>query len=85
MPCGLLRLLCGMLCEGLASAAGASRHFQPHIWLRRFVPRRPIEVVMFSSEEPTRFGLSCSGSRAMAGGPAASHFYMFQTLWFNLA
>ncbi|KAL4419542.1 hypothetical protein ABPG77_006873 [Micractinium sp. CCAP 211/92] len=32
-----------------------------------FVPARPIEVVMFTSEEPTRFGLSCSGSRAMAG------------------
>ena len=37
--------------------------------LRRagFVPRRSIDVVMFNSEEPTRFGLSCSGSRAMAG------------------
>jgi hypothetical protein len=33
-----------------------------------FVPARPLEVVMFNSEEPTRFGLSCSGSRAMAGG-----------------
>ncbi|KAL6753210.1 N-carbamyl-L-amino acid amidohydrolase [Haematococcus lacustris] len=37
--------------------------------LRRagFRPRRPLEVLMFSSEEPTRFALSCSGSRAMAG------------------
>lgn len=32
-----------------------------------FNPAKPIEVVMFNSEEPTRFGLSCSGSRAMAG------------------
>eukprot|EP00887_Chlorella_sp_A99_P008244 scaffold12.g8244.t1 len=32
-----------------------------------FVPARPLEVVMFNSEEPTRYGLSCSGSRAMAG------------------
>ncbi|KAJ9533882.1 hypothetical protein QJQ45_026976 [Haematococcus lacustris] len=32
-----------------------------------FRPRRPLEVLMFSSEEPTRFALSCSGSRAMAG------------------
>ncbi|KAI3424303.1 hypothetical protein D9Q98_009857 [Chlorella vulgaris] len=32
-----------------------------------FLPARPLEVVMFTSEEPTRFGLSCSGSRAMAG------------------
>ncbi len=37
--------------------------------LRRagFTPRRSIDVIMFNSEEPTRFGLSCSGSRAMAG------------------
>eukprot|EP00963_Diacronema_lutheri_P000270 scaffold17_cov354-Pavlova_lutheri.AAC.42 len=32
-----------------------------------FRPQRSIEVMMFTSEEPTRFGLSCSGSRAMAG------------------
>jgi ureidoglycolate amidohydrolase len=42
--------------------------------LRRagFVPRRSIDVLMFNSEEPTRFGLSCSGSRAMAGALSAS-------------
>lgn len=32
-----------------------------------YVPKHSIEVMMFTSEEPTRFGLSCSGSRAMAG------------------
>ncbi|MEW5302644.1 MAG: hypothetical protein WDW38_008051 [Sanguina aurantia] len=32
-----------------------------------FVPETAIEVVMFTSEEPTRFGLSCIGSRAMVG------------------
>ena len=32
-----------------------------------FEPKRPIEVVMFTSEEPTRFGVGCTGSRAMAG------------------
>lgn len=32
-----------------------------------FVPVKPLEVMAFTSEEPTRFGLSCSGSRAMAG------------------
>jgi ureidoglycolate amidohydrolase len=32
-----------------------------------FRPARPLVVVMFTSEEPTRFGLSCLGSRAMAG------------------
>ena len=31
------------------------------------VPDRPLEVVAFTSEEPTRFGLGCIGSRLMAG------------------
>ena len=37
--------------------------------LRRagFKPKRSLEVLMFTSEEPTRFGISCVGSRAMAG------------------
>ncbi|MEO0474966.1 MAG: M20 family metallo-hydrolase [Planctomycetota bacterium] len=30
-------------------------------------PARPIDVILFTSEEPTRFGLGCSGSRAMCG------------------
>jgi ureidoglycolate amidohydrolase len=29
--------------------------------------RRSVEALMFTSEEPTRFGLSCIGSRAMCG------------------
>lgn len=32
-----------------------------------FKPRRPIELVIFTSEEPTRFGIGCLGSRTMAG------------------
>lgn len=32
-----------------------------------FVPRRSLELLMFTSEEPTRFGLGCIGSRAMSG------------------
>lgn len=32
-----------------------------------FSPRRSISVVMFTSEEPTRFGLSCIGSRLLVG------------------
>ena len=31
------------------------------------IPRRNIEVVVFTSEEPTAFGLGCLGSRALAG------------------
>ena len=30
-------------------------------------PRRSIAVVVYTSEEPTRFGLGCLGSRALAG------------------
>ena len=32
-----------------------------------FAPRRSIELVIFTSEEPTRFGIGCLGSRMMAG------------------
>ncbi len=30
-------------------------------------PRRSLEVVMFTAEEPTRFGVGCLGSRLMSG------------------
>lgn len=32
-----------------------------------FSPRRSIELVIFTAEEPTRFGIGCLGSRMMAG------------------
>ena len=32
-----------------------------------FKPRRSIEVLMFTSEEPTRFGIGCLGSRLLCG------------------
>eukprot|EP00252_Welwitschia_mirabilis_P012992 TRINITY_DN28701_c0_g1_i1.p1 TRINITY_DN28701_c0_g1~~TRINITY_DN28701_c0_g1_i1.p1 ORF type:complete len:459 (+),score=99.94 TRINITY_DN28701_c0_g1_i1:318-1694(+) len=37
--------------------------------LRRisFQPKRSLEVIMFTSEEPTRFGISCLGSRLLSG------------------
>ena len=31
-----------------------------------FVPRRSIDIIMFTSEEPTRFGIGCSGSRLLS-------------------
>ncbi len=36
-------------------------------------PRRSIELLLFTSEEPTRFGIGCLGSRLLSGslGPAA--------------
>ncbi|XP_057783284.1 ureidoglycolate hydrolase [Salvia miltiorrhiza] len=32
-----------------------------------FKPKRSLEVIMFTSEEPTRFGISCLGSRLLSG------------------
>ena len=32
-----------------------------------FQPRRSIELLMFTAEEPTRFGIGCLGSRLLAG------------------
>jgi ureidoglycolate amidohydrolase len=32
-----------------------------------YKPRRSIELVMFTSEEPTRFGIGCLGSRLLCG------------------
>jgi ureidoglycolate amidohydrolase len=32
-----------------------------------FTPRRSLELIVFTAEEPTRFGLGCLGSRLMSG------------------
>jgi N-carbamoyl-L-amino-acid hydrolase len=37
-----------------------------------FQPKRSIELVMFTSEEPTRFGIGCTGSRTMSGAMSPS-------------
>jgi len=36
-----------------------------------FQPKRSIELVMFTSEEPTRFSIGCLGSRLLAGSLSA--------------
>jgi ureidoglycolate amidohydrolase len=33
-----------------------------------FLPQRSIELLLFTAEEPTRFGLGCLGSRLLSGG-----------------
>jgi N-carbamoyl-L-amino-acid hydrolase len=52
--------------DGVVGVLGA---FEAMAALKRagFRPRRSLEVVMFTAEEPTRFGLGCVGSRLMAG------------------
>jgi ureidoglycolate amidohydrolase len=36
-----------------------------------FNPKRPIELILFTSEEPTRFGIGCLGSRLLSGNLSA--------------
>ncbi|MFT4114758.1 M20/M25/M40 family metallo-hydrolase, partial [Silvibacterium sp.] len=40
-----------------------------------FQPRRSLELILFTSEEPTRFGIGCLGSRLLSGtlGPEADN------------
>jgi ureidoglycolate amidohydrolase len=38
-----------------------------------YKPRRPIELVIFTAEEPTRFGIGCLGSRMMANVLTTKH------------
>ncbi len=37
-----------------------------------YTPRRSIELLLFTSEEPTRFGIGCLGSRLLCGSLEAS-------------
>ena len=43
-----------------------------------FRPRRSLEVLMFTSEEPTRFGIGCLGSRLLSGALDAKADQRFQ-------
>jgi ureidoglycolate amidohydrolase len=49
-------------CVGVLGGLEAIRVLQ----LLEFKPRRSIELVIFTAEEPTRFGIGCLGSRMMA-------------------
>lgn len=52
--------------DGTVGVLGALEAFSA---LRRagFRPVRPLELIVFTAEEPTRFGLGCLGSRLLAG------------------
>lgn len=52
--------------DGVVGVLGAIEAIRA---LRRenFYPKRSIDVIQFTAEEPTRFGIGCLGSRAMAG------------------
>ncbi len=43
-----------------------------------FQPRRSIDLIHFTAEEPTRFGIGCLGSRAMAGTLSSGQIETFK-------
>ncbi|PHU31068.1 putative ureidoglycolate hydrolase [Capsicum chinense] len=45
----------------------AAKSIKMEVGWSGFKPQRSLEVIMFTSEEPTRFGISCLGSRLLAG------------------
>jgi ureidoglycolate amidohydrolase len=51
---------------GVLGGLEAIRALQRSGW----TPRRSVELLMFTSEEPTRFGLGCLGSRLLSGSLA---------------
>jgi ureidoglycolate amidohydrolase len=52
--------------DGVVGVLGALEAFRT-LKARGFVPRRSLELVVFTAEEPTRFGLGCLGSRLLSG------------------
>lgn len=56
--------------DGTIGVLGALEAFSA---LRRagFRPERSLEILLFTSEEPTRFGLGCLGSRLLSGSLSA--------------
>ncbi len=46
-----------------------------------FAPRSSIELLMFTAEEPTRFGIGCLGSRLIAGSLDASRADALQSAY----
>ncbi len=57
--------------DGTVGVLGALEAFRA---LKRagFQPRRSLEILLFTAEEPTRFGLGCLGSRLLSGARTPS-------------
>ena len=51
--------------DGTVGVLGALEAFRA-LRAAGFQPRRSLELILFTAEEPTRFGVGCLGSRAMA-------------------
>lgn len=52
--------------DGVVGVLGALEAFRA-LKESGFQPRRSFELIMFTSEEPTRFGIGCLGSRLLGG------------------
>ncbi len=52
--------------DGVVGVLGALEAFRA-LKESGFQPRRSLELIMFTSEEPTRFGIGCLGSRLLGG------------------
>src|SRR5436190_10126596 len=52
--------------DGVVGVLGALEAFRA-LKASGFEPRRSIEIIVFTAEEPTRFGIGCLGSRLMSG------------------
>jgi N-carbamoyl-L-amino-acid hydrolase len=52
--------------DGTVGVLGALEAFRA-LRAAHWTPRRSLELVLFTSEEPTRFGIGCLGSRLMSG------------------
>lgn len=52
--------------DGVVGVLGALEAFRA-LKASGFTPRRSLELVVFTAEEPTRFGLGCLGSRLLSG------------------
>jgi N-carbamoyl-L-amino-acid hydrolase len=52
--------------DGIVGVLGALEAFRA-LKAAGFQPRRSIELIIFTAEEPTRFGIGCLGSRLLAG------------------
>lgn len=52
--------------DGVVGVLGAVEAFRT-LRAAGFQPRRSLELVIFTAEEPTRFGLGCLGSRLLGG------------------
>ena len=63
--------------DGVVGVLGGSKRFE-HCRRDGFRPTHSIELLVFTSEEPTRFGIGCLGSRMLSGTLSAEAAQKFK-------